>query len=73
MESISHENLIEAELLGEVLSGALLGKRAHVTPERAFEGLNWRQSGEKVPSFTSHHLATAQAYELLARSIDKSY
>lgn len=49
MVSISHKNSIPPEIMGEILSGALLGKRAHVTPERAFEGLGWRQSGEKPP------------------------
>ena len=37
------------ELLKEVLRDALFGKQAHVTLERALEGLQWHQAGLQVP------------------------
>lgn len=48
MKATSKET-VSSELICELLCGALEGKRAHVSPERAFEGLNWRQSGLSVP------------------------
>ncbi|GJM30224.1 MAG: hypothetical protein DHS20C17_28590 [Cyclobacteriaceae bacterium] len=39
---------ISPDLICELLSDALIGNRAHVSPERAFEGLTWRQSGQLV-------------------------
>ena len=38
------------ELLPGILCNALIGKRAHVSAERAFEGLTWRQAGLTVPN-----------------------
>jgi len=37
------------KLLCMILSDALKGQRAHVSAERAFEGLTWRQAGVSVP------------------------
>jgi len=39
------EHSIEPDLLRTLLSDALLGKRAHLSTERAFDGLTWRQTG----------------------------
>lgn len=38
------------ELTCKILCGALSGQRAHVSAERAFEGLSWRQVGDYVPN-----------------------
>lgn len=47
--AINLKSSLEKEILQEVLVDALSGKQAHVTVERALEGLTWRQSGNKVP------------------------
>ncbi len=41
----------EGEFIGEVLKNAIYGYRAHVSPERAFEGLTWRESGLSVQNY----------------------
>jgi hypothetical protein len=38
------------EMFTGLLCDALVGKRAHVAAERAFEGLTWRQAGMLVPN-----------------------
>lgn len=38
------------DLLCGLLGDALRGERAHVSAERAFEGLTWRQAGLPVPN-----------------------
>jgi len=48
MESVKKQNPTQPEWMSEVLSSALIGNRAHVSAERAFEGLNWRNSGIEV-------------------------
>ena len=50
MESVKKQNPTQPELISEILSNALIGNRAHVRAERAFEGLNWRKSGIEVPN-----------------------
>lgn len=49
MKSLNVEQSIPPDLLRELLMDALLGKKAHVTAERAFEGITWRQAGLTIP------------------------
>ena len=44
------EGKLDSKLYCELLNNALYGTRAHVSPERAFEGLSWRQVGQEVPN-----------------------
>ncbi|MDH3710478.1 MAG: DinB family protein [Cyclobacteriaceae bacterium] len=39
------------KLLPEVLKDALFGKQAHVSLERALDGLQWHQAGVEVPQY----------------------
>jgi hypothetical protein len=49
MESMNVGKSFTPDMLCEILCDSLLGKRAHVSPELAFEGITWRQAGLSVP------------------------
>jgi hypothetical protein len=49
MDKLNTKDVITPDLLCELLCNALTGNRAHVSAERAFEGLSWRQAGQEVP------------------------
>ena len=49
MEPLETNQALAPDILCELLCNALTGNRAHVNPERAFEGLTWRQVGAEVP------------------------
>ena len=50
MSNKTRDSKLSGKLLCELLNNALYGTRAHVSPERAFEGLSWRQAGQEVPN-----------------------
>jgi len=45
------DQLTENKLVQKVLADALTGNRAHVSPERAFEGITWRDAGLTVQNY----------------------
>ncbi len=48
METTNTTHSESSQLVCQILADALAGERAHVSVERAFEGLTWRQSGMEV-------------------------